>query len=459
MAPCNSSDGSACPDLSLSYDACCIERPFAAPSILPQSTSAARSASSSAQSRDTSTSNSTLQSPSLSSHEGINISSRYWSNQEVDRVRENSQLEDQYMKCLFEGNHRHNDQGMCLPPSMTLRGQRGNSSSHPQRYTSPAPPAPVLHICHWAGCGLQCASVTELASHVNTIHLAAAAPSTNTELVSKESSSILWGQQDHALKCLWDSCQMQENIPDAIWQDENLILEHILQAHVGVDDFSSLSSSNASKRNYGAEHDHMPSRAREGSSIEDIAEDEHVCKWNGCSAVFTNHEDLTTHITSLHVGSGRAQYTCEWDGCTRGDRTFFQKQKILRHLQTHTGYRPHICDICEKRFSEPSTLAQHKRTHTKEKPYSCDYPNCGKSFAVAASLTIHKRIHTGEKPFKCTWKDCNIAFSESSNLRKHMRIHTGERPFACTQDGCNKTFSRPDQLARHRKTHTKDSDV
>ncbi|PWN19904.1 hypothetical protein BCV69DRAFT_212956 [Microstroma glucosiphilum] len=182
--------------------------------------------------------------------------------------------------------------------------------------------------------------------------------------------------------------------------------------------------------------------------------EEHQCGWLGCSEHFDSHQALTDHIAQDHVGGGKSSYTCLWKGCQRGEqgKTFQQRQKILRHLQTHTGDRPYKCTVCSRRFSEANTLSQHMRTHTHEKPYLCDYPGCNARFAVAGSLTIHKRSrHTNERPFVCTWPGCNRAFAESSNLTKHRRVHSGERPFAC--DKCDRRFSRPDQLSRHAKIH------
>jgi hypothetical protein len=180
----------------------------------------------------------------------------------------------------------------------------------------------------------------------------------------------------------------------------------------------------------------------------------HGCMWDDCNQIFSTCDALTAHIASAHVGSGKAQYECVWRGCPRvGGQPFASKQKILRHIQSHTGHRPFQCTVCKQHFSEAATLQQHMRRHTREKPYQCDYPGCGKAFAITGALTIHKRIHNGEKPFKCTY--CERAFSESSNLSKHLRTHTGARPYACLEPGCEKRFARPDQVSRHMNVHRK----
>lgn len=60
----------------------------------------------------------------------------------------------------------------------------------------------------------------------------------------------------------------------------------------------------------------------------------HVCRWQACGVVFETCDDLMTHMSAVHVGSGKPQYDCLWEGCTRnGDKGFSSKQKISRHLQ------------------------------------------------------------------------------------------------------------------------------
>jgi uncharacterized Zn-finger protein len=162
--------------------------------------------------------------------------------------------------------------------------------------------------------------------------------------------------------------------------------------------------------------------------------------------------DLMEHLSEVHVGRGRDSYRCLWDGCGGSEgRLFSSRQKVLRHLQSHTGHRPFVCQVCGQSFSEAAPLAAHMRRHTDDKPFVCDFPGCNKAFAISSSLTIHKRTHNGEKPFVCA--HCGKGFVEASNLTKHVRTHTGERPFACNHPGCGRAFSRPDQLKRHMLVH------
>lgn len=365
----------------------------------------------------------------------------------------NSSSVQQYPELGY--THSHSD-------SFSIQQQAEPISIQPQWYSP--------HTCHWLGCGTQCSSIEELTNHVNSVHLQQQIQAmTNGQQYRHQFDIPFTPTQAEAAasQCLWDSCSFID--------DTDAILQHILSAHVTVntDKKQELIST---KKKRGAEIEPSEKTIKKGrTSMKESQKGEeelldhagcgcspkregestrfHPCRWKGCTKAFANHSELTQHIVNDHVGSGKASYRCGWEGCSRADKIFNQKQKVLRHLQTHTGDRPFECSICHKRFSEKNTLAQHQRTHTNEKPYVCDYPGCKKAFAVAGSLTIHKRTHTGEKPFRCPWPGCEKAFSESSNLTKHQRIHTGERPFICPFPGCTKAFSRPDQVTRHRKTH------
>ncbi|KAL0781540.1 hypothetical protein CaCOL14_002875 [Colletotrichum acutatum] len=182
-----------------------------------------------------------------------------------------------------------------------------------------------------------------------------------------------------------------------------------------------------------------------------------TCQWviagQICGMSYSNDDALQMHCKERHIvnlGKTDAGYKCCWEGCAR-EGHFTQKSKLERHLQTHTGFKPVKCTICNTPLSAKQSLAQHMRIHTGEKPWSCKFPGCKASFKQQSALTMHSRTHTGEKPLKC--EVCGKAFGESSNLSKHRKTHNVKGAFKC--DFCDKDFHRLDQKRRHEKIHRK----
>ncbi|RDB23741.1 Zinc-responsive transcriptional regulator ZAP1 [Hypsizygus marmoreus] len=335
---------------------------------------------------------------------------------------------------------------------------------------SPGPPTtiPLLPLaCMWGDCHARFGSLTDLVGHVNLEHLRLPAGPDSTS--SPQIDPFTGCQNDSSnVSCLWRDCNLyptSSSIPSSSSGKQpdgmlNILANHLLHDHLGQPFCPSVIPDGEQKPAPATSGPIQPVRASNGPHpitpplSRQQSPGTHRCQWQSCQQCFDTFEDLTSHITAVHVGGGKARYDCFWEGCNRnGSNGFSSKQKICRHLQSHTGHRPFQCDICQQHFSEAATLQQHMRRHTQEKPYMCDYPGCGKSFAITGALTIHKRTHNGQKPFKC--KYCDKAFAESSNLSKHLRTHTGARPYACTEPGCNKSFARPDQLTRHLGVHRK----
>ncbi|KAI5866848.1 hypothetical protein GGS23DRAFT_292146 [Durotheca rogersii] len=190
----------------------------------------------------------------------------------------------------------------------------------------------------------------------------------------------------------------------------------------------------------------------------------HVCQWitgdaasgteGVCGHVCSDSSSLQEHLCGQHIAllSSKTKYLCLWKGCPRRhDQAFASRNKLRRHIATHTAYKPHKCDICSEGFSAQQALDQHVRTHTGEKPYQCDVEGCDKSFKQKSALTMHKRTHTGEKPLKC--EICGKCFCESSNLSKHRKTHNPDFKFKCDEPGCTAQFIRIDQLRRHQVRH------
>ena len=134
--------------------------------------------------------------------------------------------------------------------------------------------------------------------------------------------------------------------------------------------------------------------------------------------------------------------------CEVCHKKFAERQRLLEHMQIHTGIKPYECSVCGRRFSQTSSMYTHALIHTGEKPHSCDL--CGRGFRIKADRDNHRRTHTGEKPYKCEW--CGQQFRTGQVYYQHRMIHTGERRFPC--DVCGKAFKRSHTLVVHKRIHT-----
>lgn len=294
-----------------------------------------------------------------------------------------------------------------------------------------------------------------------------------------EFDTITTSNNNDPLICKWDDCNKEidsENFNDHLFKDHlqflplspgvydgdydekaNSAIKHSnMLLHCGWDHCDFTTSDIDKFLEHVPEHTDALKRkdapltaAASGSDESENDEDKevHVCQWvdpetgETCGKYFEKTEDLTNHIITDHIKSGKSSYTCHWKGCTRCQKPFSQRQKIIRHLNTHTKHKPFECPICHKKFSLDLMLKQHMRIHTGEKPYKCHL--CGKTFKTSSSLTIHLRIHSGDKPMVCNI--CGKRFNESSNLNKHMKIHF--RKYRC--ELCLKSFDTETKFKRH----------
>ncbi|CAG8635782.1 16950_t:CDS:2 [Cetraspora pellucida] len=185
--------------------------------------------------------------------------------------------------------------------------------------------------CLWETCAAVFRSIDELIPHLSKLHIA---------------------RRSNGISCRWASCSKEQENDDELFQ-------HLC-------------------------HDHLAAR--------DL---QHGCKWQGCYLRFETFEELTGHVSEGHIGCGRSQYVCYWERCDRNGRPFSQRQKVMRHIQTHTGKRCMIFyDIIKVLEFHTNIMTQHMRTHTGERPFKCPQPDCDREFSISGALTIHLRVHT-----------------------------------------------------------------
>lgn len=306
---------------------------------------------------------------------------------------------------------RFPDEPSSISGSHTLESPSSSSSIHHQVTTS-TPPS--LCVCQWAGCQQSFSSMVELVTHVNLAHVPLTLPA--HPLTPSTPANAFADSQ--AIPCLWGDChtsppwaQTQEDVqnqwtPDAEFE---ALARHFMQEHLGLpptvshvhttdcehpdarSNFPYILPPPLTGLAYDTITNHLtdmtPSSSiaspiispppalpmiSESSSSEPSTPSPSgstwvPCQWENCAQSFPNVDALTAHLTEEHVGSGHSSYECRWHDCDRhGDKAFSSKQKVLRHLQAHTGHRPFKCKQCGQFFSEAATLQQHVRRHTNE---------------------------------------------------------------------------------------------
>lgn len=288
-------------------------------------------------------------------------------------------------------------------------------------------PAPAEQFtCKWQNCESSFSTLNDLVGHVNVSHLL---PSQTPEVQQSviKTSVAMDATKDNVFEntfnslCHWNDCHgfnlaSVAGSSTACSEPWHLLSDHLLHDHLGVSGphhshlpapaggggFSEASiklpHSNISQHPVVGTNQNInilptstgssemvtsqsggnilatpaPSPPPESSPFtqgppHDCATSAHPCRWTGCFSSFDSCDALTEHLTNAHVGFGKRTYECFWDGCGRnGENGFSSKQKVLRHLQAHTGHRPFVCDQCGQHFSEAATLQQHIRRHTQE---------------------------------------------------------------------------------------------
>ena len=178
-------------------------------------------------------------------------------------------------------------------------------------------------------------------------------------------------------------------------------------------------------------HHHHPSGRLAGASA--TLAGHYCCSWliqgQPCFLCFESAQALDEHIKNDHAGKD-GTYRCLWSDCskyhsatnTSSPMNFGNKPKLMRHVHSHTGYKPFPCTFpgCDKGFVTKEQLKNHETTHTKSRKYKCE--QCDKAFAVKSALTTHiAAVHEEKKTHKC--EICGKAFADSSNLSKHKQTH------------------------------------
>lgn len=168
-----------------------------------------------------------------------------------------------------------------------------------------------------------------------------------------------------------------------------------------------------------------------------------------CSVCFEGCE--SKYKLSLHMKESHSLETLNTFQCEICDIMFEIKDDLKKHDKTvHERSETNTCLFCGQRFSYPSDLKRHERKHTGFRPYICNL--CEKPYPTANQLTNHMQQHLqkaiGEKCFQCG--ECKKSFTSSSDLKRHLRrAHKADLPFTCRI--CQKIFPTREEFHTHRQ--------
>ena len=172
------------------------------------------------------------------------------------------------------------------------------------------------------------------------------------------------------------------------------------------------------------------------------------CSVNGCQHSYKSAAGLRDHELSVHPLEFE---DFPWIECTDSGCDYKTKsiKRFQHHMTLHT--KPHICDVCQKRFRNTGRLAQHMSVHSDVR-YPCDWPGCDLTFKRLDNKKDHMNVHTSEKIHRCDWPGCDKTFLIKSRLYVHVFQHKRtQRPIECRI--CGTRSKTPLQHENHMKTH------
>ena len=172
---------------------------------------------------------------------------------------------------------------------------------------------------------------------------------------------------------------------------------------------------------------------------EDVS-DRLMCKH--CRKLYKGPKALRTHIANAH---GNLPYICKLGTCCSAYAT---KESLHRHIRGSHGIATQKCDQCDKSFLQKNELLRHKEYHVpySDRKYVCK--SCPSRFTSGTQLKRHSLSHVSTK-MCCPY--CDSLYKTKEALRAHIRAKHTKTSTAFQCRVCGKILSSRASHARHKK--------
>ena len=142
----------------------------------------------------------------------------------------------------------------------------------------------------------------------------------------------------------------------------------------------------------------------------------YLCEEKGCFKRYSTKGKLRVH-KMRH--DGIKNFICPHCGMRKTTRN-----ELKIHINYHTLERTWPCRFCTKVFNSAGNLKIHvKNIHERAKDFKCRF--CERSFGKADTRKYHEMTHTGEKPHECEL--CGRRFVQPAALRTHRKVHMRQK--------------------------------